>query len=93
VSVWTGAPLDGAGRILSPTEILEHVAQLAQAAGVNPHELAIGHSIGFRSDEAHLVAAHELLDLLPADDPVFQMPGPKRRAGAYCDSHGRRNLR
>ena len=85
--------MDGAGRILSPTEILERVAQLAQAAGVNPYELAIGHGIGFRSDEAHLAEAHELLDLLSADDPVFQMPGPKRRAGTRCDAHGRRNLR
>ena len=85
--------MDGAGRILPRAEILERVAQLAQAAGVNSHELAIGHGIGFRSDEAHLAEAHELLDLLSGDDPVFQMPGPKRRAGARCDSHGRRNLR
>ena len=83
--------MDGAGRVLSRTEILERVAQLAQAAGINPRELAIGH--GFRSDEAHLAEAHELLDLLSADDPVFQMPGPKRRAGTRCDAHGRRNLR
>ena len=82
--------MDGAGRVLSRTEILERVAQLAQAAGINPRELAIGH--GFRSDEAHLAEAHELLDLLPADDAVFQMPSPKRRTGVRCDSQGRRNM-
>jgi hypothetical protein len=84
--------LDGAGRVLSRTEILERVAQLAEAAGVNHHELAIGHGIGFRSDEARIAEAHEFLDLLRADDPVFEMPGPKRRPGARCGSQGGRNM-
>jgi hypothetical protein len=84
--------VDIAGRVLSRTEILERVAQLAEAAAINPHELAIGHGIGFRSDEARIAEAHELLDLLPGDDAVFQMPGPKRRPGTRCDSQRKQNL-
>jgi hypothetical protein len=69
------------GRSLSRTEILERVERLAEQAGVDARELAIGHGLGFRSEAPYIADAHALLALLPSDDPVCQMPGPKRLPG------------
>jgi hypothetical protein len=86
-----GANVSVPGRNLSRTEILERVERLAEKAGLDARELAIGHGLGFRSEEPYIADAHALLALLPNDDSVFQMLGPKRLPGVRRAPQGMRN--